>query len=79
MQVDSVTETITTPEVIFENGKFINQDTPIYGTADFSIYKINEQRTGFEKIKNYSCRHDEFVELLRTGTFADLDGEIHEI
>lgn len=79
LQIDSATETITIPEIIFNDGKFVSQFTPIYGTTDFSIYKVNENCTGLEKIKNFSCRQDEFVELLKTGTFADSDGEIHKI
>ena len=81
VQIDSVTETelVEIQKIIFLDGKFMNQFTPIYGTVDFSIYKTNEQRTGLEKIKNFSCRQDEFVELLKNGEFADTDGEIHKI
>lgn len=79
LQIDSVTETITIPEIIFNDGKFVSQFTPIYGTVEFSIYKKNEQITELEKIKNFSCFQDEFVELLKNGEFADLNGEIHKI
>ena len=81
VQIDSVTETeiIDIQKIIFSDGKFTNKIIPIYGTVDFSVFKTNEQRTGFEKITNYSCGQDEFVELLKTGEFADTDGEIHKI
>ena len=79
VQIDSVTENISNTEVIFNDGKFINQFTQIYGIVDFSVYKTNEKNTALEKIKNFSCGQDEFVELLKTGEFADTDGEIHKI
>jgi len=82
LQIDSVIETegSNIPEIIFEDEKFVSQLTAIYGTVDFTIYKNDLSTTGgFEKVKNYSCRQDEFVELLKTGNFADLNGEIHKI
>ena len=79
VQIDSVTESLSVPEVIFDDGKFINQITEIYGVVDFSLYKTNDYCTALEKIKNFSCGQDEFVELLKIGEFADTDGEIHKI
>lgn len=79
LQIDSVTESISAKRIVFENDKFISGFTSVYGIIDFSVYKTNENRTGFEKIGNYSCKQDEFAELLRTGEFADSDGEIHKI
>lgn len=79
LQIDSATESTSVKRIIFENDKFISGFFSIYGIIDFSIYKTNENRTGFEKIGNYSCKQDEFVELLKTGEFTDSDGEIHKI
>lgn len=79
VQIDYATESSSFQEVIFENNKFINQFTPIYGTVEFSQLKIIGRTTDWERVAKYSCRQDQFVELLKTGEFADLDGEIHKI
>jgi len=79
LQIDYAEETVAIQEIIFEDNKFINQYTPIYGDIEFTHYKIIENSSEWEKVEKYSSRQDEFVELLKTGEFADLDGEIHKI
>lgn len=80
LQIDSATESIAArPIVGWEDDKFIRRQKPIYGRVDFSVYKPNVERTQLEKIKSYSCRQDEFVSLLQTGHFEDVNGELQTL
>ena len=79
LQIDYAEETVAIQEIIFKDNKFINQYTPIYGDIEFTHYKIIENSSEWETVEKYSSRQDEFVELLKTGEFADLDGEIQKI
>ena len=80
LQVDSVTESVDVrPIVVWEDNKFVRRQDPIYGVVNFSVYSPNAEKTGLEKIKNFSCQQDEFVSLLKTGEFADENGEIQNL
>lgn len=61
---------------IWLNGRYVRSNNPICGKVTFGVYKPNVERTRLEKVASYSCRQDEFVALLKTGTFADENGEI---
>lgn len=76
LQVDSSTGTSSVPLVKWNGKRYDRREVPIYGFVDFSVYKPNAERTCLEKFASYSCQQDEFVNLLKTGTFADKNGEI---
>lgn len=80
LQIDSVTESIDVrPIIVWEENRFVRRQAPIYGMVNFSLYKPDAERTRLEKIKSFSCRQDEFVSLLKTGEFADENGEIQTL
>ena len=79
LQIDSATESIDVPIVVWEDNRFVRRQEPSYGRVNFSVYKPDAEHTRLEKIKSYSCRQDEFVSLLKTGEFADENGEIQTL
>ena len=52
---------------------------PIYGLVHFSLYRPNQEKTREEKVQTFSCQQDEFLRLLKTGKFIDIDGKEHVI
>ena len=76
LQIDSVTSSSSFPIVEWVGERFMRQDKPVYGIVNFSVYKPNIERTRLEKVAIYSCRQNEFVELLKMGRFADENGEL---
>lgn len=76
IQIDSTMESRALSFVEYDGKRYVRRSQPIYGFVKFTVYKPNAQRSQLEKFKSYECRQDEFVELLKTGTFADINGEI---
>ena len=79
VQIDAVSESFAVQTVGWADGHLVRTPEPIYGVVDFSVYSPNAERTRLEKIKSFSCRQDEFVSLLKTGEFADENGEIQNL
>lgn len=76
LQVDSSTATRSVPVVKWNGKRYERREVLIYGSVNFSVYKPNAERTKVEKISSHTCRQDEFVNLLKTGSFADENGEL---
>lgn len=76
LQIDSSTESYGVSFVEYDGKRYVRRNQPIYGQVTFTVYKPNEQKTRLEKSHSYECRQDEFVTLLKTGSFADTNGEL---
>lgn len=79
LQIDLTTPSSAVSYVEYDGKRYVRRSQPIYGYVKFTVYKPNEQRTKVEKYQSYECRQDEFVALLKTGTFADINGELIEL
>ena len=56
--------------------ELVSENTGEVRNVTFSVYKPNAERTKVEPISSYTCRQNEFVNLLKTGSFADENGEL---
>lgn len=74
LQINSSTPSTGASKVVVSDGILVNISTAIYGTVDFSVYRPNAGKTAEEKIGQYSCQQDEFLNLLKTGHFVDING-----
>lgn len=79
VQIDSAIASFAVQRVAWEDGRLVRTPEPIYGMVDFSVYSPNAEQTRLDKVKSFSCRQDEFVSLLKTGEFADENGEIQTL
>ena len=84
IQIDYTTPSTRTGKVVYYDDNFLEHyfsyiASADYGLVEFTLYKPNSDRTKLEKFKSYSCRQDEFVNLLKTGEFADVNGEVQKI
>lgn len=79
LQIDTATPSNALSYVKYEGARYERHNQLIYGLVEFTVYKPNEARTRLEKYQSYECRQDEFVALLKTGTFADINGELIEL
>lgn len=79
IQIDSTMASRALSFVEYDGKRYERRSQPVHGLVKFTIYKPNAQRSQVEKFQSYTCRQDEFVNLLKTGTFADINGEIIEI
>lgn len=79
VQVESVFPSKSDVKVIYTNEGFKYVASAVYGTVDFSFWVPNDERTKLQKVSEYSCRQDEFLNLLKSGRFTDLKGEFREI
>lgn len=79
IQIDEVTASNGKVGVFWEENRFVRRNVPIYGTVKFTVYTPTEDYSGLIKVKSYYCRQDEFVSLLKTGSFADSNGEVIEL
>ncbi|MBD3879786.1 MAG: hypothetical protein SR1Q5_08965 [Quinella sp. 1Q5] len=80
LQIDSATESVDVrPIVVREDNRFVRRQKLSYGSVDFSVYKPNAERTQLEKVKTFSCSQEQFVSLLRTGEFEDVNSELQTL
>lgn len=79
LQIDSSTPSYAESLVEYDGKRYVRKNQPMYGFVEFSVYTPNAERTRVEKVRDYSCRQDEFVTLLKTGSFADVNGELIEL
>lgn len=54
-------------------------DKPVYGEVYFDVFRPNADKTKEERVAGFSCKQDEFLKLLQTGIFTDLDGVSHNL
>ena len=92
LQIDEATPSFLDADISYEKvlvpqksghhisqGRIIRRYLPVYGDVHFSLYHPNTDKSHVEKVQSFSCRQDEFLQLLRTGTFTDTSGKKHTI
>lgn len=91
LQIDEATPSFLDADISYEEapvsqkgihitqGRIVRRYLPVYGNVHFSLYHPNTDKSHVEKVQSFSCRQDEFLQLLRTGTFTDTNGKKHTI
>lgn len=79
VQVNSSTPSYGEPVVTWEGKRFVRRNVPNYGLIEFTIYTPNAECTRLEQWKSYACWQNEFVKLLKRGSFVDINGEVIEL
>ena len=76
LQVDFTAPNFGYPVVSWVNNHFERRNEIDYGIMKFTVYTPTANKKDIERVNSYACKQDEFVSLLRTGTFVDVNGEI---
>lgn len=92
LQIDEATPSFLDADISYEKvlvpqkaghhisqGRIIRRYLPVYGDVRFSLYRLNTDKSRVERVQSFSCRQDEFLQLLRTGKFTDTSGKKHTI
>ena len=92
LQIDEATPSFLDADISYEKvlvpqkaghhisqGRIIRRYLPVYGDVRFSLYRPNTDKSRVERVQSFSCRQDEFLQLLRTGKFTDTSGKKHTI
>lgn len=78
LQIKESLPTGIVSQVAVEKGILVNRTHYEYGTIKFDLYRPDQQREHEHVIGHYSCQQDEFVKLLKSGTFTDTEGKRHD-
>ena len=78
LQIDYAKESLVFPVVEWNGNRFVRKKVPDQGLIQFSLHspQIVDGVLRLMPITSYVCSPDEFVSLLKTGSFVDNDGEI---
>ena len=79
VQVNSSTPSYGEPVVTWEGKRFVRRNVPNYGLIEFTIYTPNAECTRLEQWKSCVSWQNEFVKLLKRGSFVDINGEVIEL
>ena len=79
LQINNVTPSLGSAKVVELDGILNCVSSAIYGDVEFSVYRPNSSKTQEEKVASHVCKQDEFVKLLKTGTFSDIHGISHTL
>lgn len=77
IQIKESSPTEIIPHVSLEKGILTNRTHYEYGIVKFDLYRPDEQKEHERLAGHYACRQNEFVTLLKTGAFTDIDGNPH--
>lgn len=91
LQIDEATPSFLDADISYEEihahqkgghitqGRIVRRYLPVYGDVHFSLYRPNADKSRVERVQFFSCRQDEFLQLLMTGKFTDTSGKKHTI
>lgn len=80
LQITRTIPTYTFPVVTVNDNNILERyDKAVYGTVYFDMFRPDVPNRREKLASSFSCRQDEFLRLLQSGAFVDLDGMFHVI